>query len=758
MSESSLARRVLVAILLLGTMRAQTSGPVTHIEVTDTVLRDGVRRMGINLGEQTYYDSGQMLKNLVWRNPGFEGMEYRSIVRCAQAGAVCVTEDGAEAWPNGFWDGAQCEWLAGPSATSACSVVSSAKAGKMQHIALHMDPSAGPPHGSYLVMRKRFLGDPTEGWWPETAHGGQLSAETEDLSPSSHGKQALRMSAEGAGQTAAVMSYFDSTQGHSFLRLHGRYRLRLRAKGVGGTKTLRISVNRQSQPEEAFLTRTVPLSGEWEDLNYEFAANDAAAAIGPVRLRLEAVGSSVLVDDVALDQMDGDPTNKTAFRDEVVAALKDLHPGVLRYMGSSTELGSSIGNLLSPPDVRLRSGYSVWKAKAEDVPIGLAEFLELCQEVKAEPWVVFPATDSADGMRTLITYLSLWSQRLPMIHIEIGNEVWNSLYRGASIEDVQAYGARAAALFTAARGARGFSAQHFDLIVGGQVVAAERNRQMLDASGGYDGLAIAPYLMHWVKDDSSVERMFGALLAEPEMMESSGVVRQEREAADRAKQPAGLDVYEVNLHTTEGRISQAALDRLTPSMGAGLAVADHMLLMLREDDVRTQALFSLGGFENKRADGKHVLLWGSVVDMGGATNRRRPQFLAEELINQSMLRTMVRVQQSGADPSWSQAKGNDDVALSRAHLIQSFGFQDGPDRSLILLNLSRTAALPVDFGGQHPPRGNVEVRTLGAAQITDNNESSEQVKIASHIAEGFDPSKWFSLPPFSMTVLRWRSQ
>ena len=40
----------------------------------------------------------QMLKNLVARNPGFEGMEYRSIVRCVASGSVCMTEDGADAW------------------------------------------------------------------------------------------------------------------------------------------------------------------------------------------------------------------------------------------------------------------------------------------------------------------------------------------------------------------------------------------------------------------------------------------------------------------------------------------------------------------------------------------------------------------------------------------------------------------------------------------------------------------------------------
>jgi hypothetical protein len=53
---------------------------VTNLRVTSQVILPGVTRLGINLGEQNYYDSGQMLKNLLNRNPGFEGMTNRSIL------------------------------------------------------------------------------------------------------------------------------------------------------------------------------------------------------------------------------------------------------------------------------------------------------------------------------------------------------------------------------------------------------------------------------------------------------------------------------------------------------------------------------------------------------------------------------------------------------------------------------------------------------------------------------------------------------
>ena len=46
---------------------------VTDIAIEGTVQRANVKRLGINIAGQTYYDSGQMLRNLTFRNPGFEG-------------------------------------------------------------------------------------------------------------------------------------------------------------------------------------------------------------------------------------------------------------------------------------------------------------------------------------------------------------------------------------------------------------------------------------------------------------------------------------------------------------------------------------------------------------------------------------------------------------------------------------------------------------------------------------------------------------
>jgi hypothetical protein len=230
----------------------------------------------------------------------------------------------------------------------------------------------------------------------------------------------------------------------------------------------------------------------------------------------------------------------------------------------------------------------------------------------------------------------------------------------------------------------------------------------------------------------------------------------------KAAKPTNLAVYETNIGSMTGSaaITQADIDHAIPSMGAGLAVADHMLLMLRDLGITTQCLFALPEYLNNfGAPGpkRMVPLWGSVIDMGGATNRRRPQFLAEQLVNQAILPTELATHLTGPPHTWSQPESpNGKIHLENAHLLQTFAFADGASHSIILLNLSRTEAIPVTFAGSIKPSGQLEESQLTSAHITDSNELSEQVTPHQQHLAHFNPSVPYPLPPFSITVLTWR--
>jgi hypothetical protein len=278
-------------------------------------------------------------------------------------------------------------------------------------------------------------------------------------------------------------------------------------------------------------------------------------------------------------------------------------------------------------------------------------------------------------------------------------------------------------------------------------VNAGRSGEELAAAPGANTLAIAPYLMDSVTRWANDDELYGPLMAQPELMSRTGIV-QATQAAAGGRQ---LAVYEVNLHTTEGTAPQAALDRLTPSAAAGVAVAGHMLRMMREHGVRDQMLFSLPQFRFKRSDGALVRLWGAVVEMG-ANGRSRPQLLTESLANRAIRGNLVKVEISGEDPTHDQPEGNDGVRLKGVHEIDAYAFQDGKWHSMILFNYglhqARRLALEAPGLKSNP---NVNLWELNCSGPAASNESETQVTVN---AERFGGPE-LDLEPCSMAVLEW---
>ncbi len=65
----------------------------TTITISNTVIVPSVKRFGINLGPVNYFDSGQVMKELVFRNPGFEGQLFQSLIRCASGTTTSCIDD-----------------------------------------------------------------------------------------------------------------------------------------------------------------------------------------------------------------------------------------------------------------------------------------------------------------------------------------------------------------------------------------------------------------------------------------------------------------------------------------------------------------------------------------------------------------------------------------------------------------------------------------------------------------------------------------
>jgi hypothetical protein len=762
--EQQAAPRIFLLTVLACLPAAPAQPPaegVTQLRVTHQIVLRGVTRLGINLGEENFYDSGQMLKNLLARNPEFAPLRYRSIFHCQTGSASrCVDTRSGIQFTENFWAGARYEVLDGAAAGAHGTVVASTAGAGGYVLTL---AAGGKPvgNGDWLAVEKEFAGDAAAGWWPTVNGGARLAAEFRDLPPGLAVKQALRMEAAGAGQSAQVNAYFDSTGGKTFVHLHGRYRLRFRAKAVAGANLLHVHVARLAPGLRRYVDAGLRLKPEWAGYEEEFTANETALPAAAVEVSFRVSGGTVLLADADLQRIDGDPANRTAFRDEVLESLQQLHPGVLRLMESEAGLGATVGNLLAAPVARERAGYRAAQNKVEDVPIGVAEFLELCRAVSADPWIVVPTAMSLDEARELIEYLSgagttgggalrvaqgrraPWTETFATIHIELGNETWNRDFTGESIEDPAAYGRRANAIFAAMRAAAGHGAAHFDLVVGTHAYDPSRNAALLAAAPLANTLAIAPYLMRSITRWANDDELYGPLLAEPEEMSRQGFVAQSSATVGGRQ----LGVYEVNLHTTEGTAPQAVLDRLTPSAAAGIAVAGHMLRMMRDHSVRDAMIYSLPQYQFRRTDGATVRLWGSVVEMGG---RARPQLLAASLANHAIRGDLMKVEIAGVNPTHDQPAGNDGIALRGMHELDAYGFQDGHWHGLIVFNYGLHAARRIAVVAPRAIR-DAHLWRLASPGPGATNEEKEEVTIEEERFAGGE----LTIAPCSMAVLTW---
>ena len=796
-------QRFCLVLLLLVACTVLPSGRCgTTIDVSAEVLRADVSRFGIGLAQHNYYDSAQMMKEVLFRNPGFEGMLFQSVVRLGPGGAAdrVIEDQPFTQWPSGFWDGAGYDviWSSATAKGRAGTVTHSLAplragtpndpSGSAQgttYVFADSDAARIPAEGDYMVLRQTVLGGTGGGaasgsWSVATTGAGSVTSESADLPPAPlpplpAGQQCARLAALAFGDQASVSGQFDTLTG--FIRLNGFFRVAFKAKGVGGANRVMVTVRRGSLTP--YVSKTIQLTNGWADYTEAFEAREPADVSGTMAVTFSPVSqSALLLDDVSLRQTDSSAGNPTEFRDAVVEALKGLRPGILRYVNWQ-DLGDSLDNSLAPMFARKRSGYSVYSTSENNLMPGLHEFLVLCEHIGAEPWYSIPSTFSTQEIANLMEYLGgststtygayraarghsqPWTEVFTRIHLEFGNENWNNgAYRGAAITAAVPCGNRASEIFGVVKNSPYYASSRFRCILGAQPGNPVLSLQFHNASTLHDVLTLAPYMAGRVDSYANNEEMFGPLFAEPEWWSfnpssTTGLMRQTLNLLSASSRPVPLSVYEVNLHTTQGAISQSALDSFTPSVGASLAVAGHMMTMLRELDCRDQVFFSLAGHRYTWSDasGRSSAIWGSVLDMG-KTDRKRPHYYALSMLNDALSGDLLRTTQGGDNPTWSISNQNR-VTYTGAHHVQSHAFRSGDRHALVIFNYHRTSALDVTFTGPHAPAGAVTLRRLTSTNITDSNETTEVVAPTTNQLSNFDPTQNLSLPPFSMTVLAW---
>ncbi len=567
-----------MALICPALLTAQTSptSTFTTINLNNTVLQSPVKRLGINLGAANFYDSGQILKNLIVSNPGFEGQIAQTMVLCSAGTATSCTDSiSYSGWPADYWDGATYTVVYG-TAIGRTGTITTSTSGSGQDAVFNFDSSGvAPSNGDYMIVKKpksvnfcagsspsSCIPSAAEGWSYTLGGNGTVGTNTTDLAPDTVGTQSLVMTAPAAGDSATITYYFDSYANHTFLQLNGTYNLSFKAKTTNpsGSGSLYVSLQRLSSnvPNGYIYNAAFPLTNQWQTYTIPFTANETGNAVGSVRLIFgtSAAGQAlsanqVYLDDTSLVKQNTDPTNTTVFRDEVVNTLKQLNPGVVRFwFNQETE---TLDNLLATQFARQRSQYQY--VEINYISYGLTEFLQLLQTVSSganatstppEPWIVIPITLSNTEASNLIDYLAgdgttvygakriaagqttPWTQVFPKIHLELSNEAWNNSLYGGNMANGQAYGTRAQSVFASMRSNQNYNAASFDLIINGQGTQTGEETLIQSYCNNNDTFASQPYMMLQAQDPfggaagnlqtspAAIETLFGSTFAEAE--------------------------------------------------------------------------------------------------------------------------------------------------------------------------------------------------------------------------------------------------
>lgn len=766
---------------------APESGPLT-IHPTDTVLLKDVRRFGLNVGARSVYGASQHLKNIV-PNPGFEAGEYASMLHVDKdATALRVpqafwdTEWSLDQYgigqQPGFWDGGEFEFVYGPAKGVTGKIQRFTHENK-QNIFYFDNTGPAPNQWDVFIVRKRLDGIAAEPRMDTTC------VAVGETRPGSPGKQSFHMAGPGSRYQLFLDSEWrdgDASAG-KLLVVRGEWKLTFWMKAARAGDRIRVQFHREG--EKMFVDEIFPLDTEWQKIEHTFKVADGADKLGPYKdgdyhplLSLSIATereAEVWLDDLTLEP--AGQSNPTVFTDLFVARLKELQPGILRNW--SSQLGNSLENELAEPFARRTNGFSPKRRFAGEHGFGLHEFLELCNEVGAEPWYVMPPTWSPTEVRQLIEYLSApadgnhpyadrraalgqtapWTDVFSRVHIEFGNEMWgeasgNDPFFGASAMGGERLGSIANDRFALMRESVFFNPDKINLIIGGQFYYPGCQRDIEAGGSNHREIALAPYFGD-NKQHSNDEELYYPLFARPFQDVATGRMRQSFDELLRAGHNTGLAVYEINFHTTGGEAPDDITNDFVTGANGALALPLYMLVYQRDMGAKHQCAFTALQYSFRIGDKRYVRLWGLLRDIA-VTARKRPTWLGLELVNRVIRGDMVAVDIEGARKTWRQDAVNSIDEPFDVPYVHAFAFKDGSTRSLILFNLNLKESADVTVRLGEVSRA-VTRHQIAPESLHLNNESADRVAISTDSLEATGDLS-IELPKHSLTALQWTAK
>lgn len=778
---------VLLSILLLLVLSfagyAQVAQEITVVSLTDRVLVEDCLRFGLNLGGDHYLTGSVLRKQRVIEN--FEGSTYRQIYTVRPPGRLDSPDrlKVPEPWRQVFI-GSRYVILSGPSQWTSGTLrdirqiyAGTRGRGEQPDLFIFDRPVKLVPGSGVMLEAARldegYVG-PLDDYWRVN-----ISPQVGDLPPGSAGRVAGRMN--GADSPAHIRF---ATHYHRYGDLNGTWHIHFWARAVDGRPVLEIAPDR---PEWGKAVKLRP-EPEWRKYELKLPVKGVPESVSPIQdahllWLFRVTGGEILIDDIEM-WPEGDE-NPTAFRDDLIATLQKFQPGILRYLQMG---GNTLRNTLLPPlqahaytsrPTYLPGPYQR-KRKAS---YGLHQFYELCHHVGAEPWYSLPGTMELEEILQFMEYLGgdsdtefgrlrvemgqkePWSQVFSRIHVEFGNEAWNSAppYQAGGFNGPDYW----RELIAAAKNTP-YYRPNIIFHAGGQAASTSRNQRIIAHTPNADRLSVAPYLIPSLNQDdlhrlNTDEKFFRWAFAWPlvRSLEEKGAMFRNHQLVRESG--LGLSIYEINHHTTSGDAPLEPRNRLVTSLGGGLNVINNMLLMLREHQIREQCLFSLAQHSYRARNIGQVRLWGTALSMRAGKERYRPTFLAAAAVNQVIAGNLIETIHQGAQPTFTATgvfSRRDGIrTINNIPALWSYGFADNNTRGLIVINLDIKQAHRIAVNFPEKPVGAAHSYLLTGATINASNEFEHpdpQVVLLEETIEHFTTEKILTIPAHSMLVLQWK--
>ena len=826
-----------IALIAIGMLVLFTSSVFAQtLSLNDgSIVQSSPNRIGVNIGAIDYWDSGQILKNLIGAtNPGFEPLQNRQIWALTAAGTTTAftIPDQYDGVPPNYWAGATftvVESQSGGAELGCTGLIASNTGpnyplvGQSTYAAPVMTVStpcnAAFSVGDSVVISKTTFPTP-EAWWESGGLGGmmgsvsggaQLLSDTTDLCATC-GTQSLNMNAAAGGSSATAAFYFDSCNTDDlFVLMNGTYQLSFWAKAASGTPVLTASASRLSSGGFSCGTYTPKLTSSWAQYTFNCTASESQSATSPgnVQVSFNTTGGSVYLDNVSFEKTNTESSNTTVLRDEVIETLQNYYgpsigsnPGMFRYWVNQN--GETMSNWTQPDyahgPTSGGTGYFVGPGGAGSENLSLEDYLVICQLLNAQPYLEVPVTFSTADAANLIEFLASpssttygarraalgqedpWTSIFSSIHLSFCNECWNGgSFPGQSLayragtpnsEYYYDYSVRARDIFAAMRADSYYSQASFDLVMNAQT-ATNYSMDTAIQRAHPDSIEIEGYTYSTVNSFATDSALWQPAMVEPyekvtnptdvyNFYQSVHDYQSQMSCGASGTSACSVNMYEWGQGTIAGSIDQTHMDYINAGAGEGVVMALQPLLNLQYYGIRPQSFFSLTEYRNGASNGLVNKLWGNVIDMGGATNNVRPEFLGVQLVNQSIIGSMYACPIAN-NPTYNFAGSPNGIsplpALNNVPYLYAFCFENGSNRSLVLINTDLSNSHTISFSGTNLPQGTVTQRQYAPAALDDMNEAPSgtltnlaPVTVAIETSTLSSPGS-ITLPPYSATAL-----